>query len=162
MSSERDVYIYTDGSSLNAKNFGMQYEWWGGCGAVLLYKDKEKCISEPVYNGTNQCTEVYAVVLGLRALKRPCKVMVVTDSMYVINGATKWINGWISRGWVTTGGEPVKNKHEWQDLLQELGRHDVLFKWVKGHSDDKYNDLADELAVAASNKIKEEALSGNI
>lgn len=162
MSSERDVYIYTDGSSLNAKKYSLGYEWWGGSGAVLLYKGKELQLSEPRHNGTNQQTEIYAVTMALRKLKRKCKVMVLTDSKYVIKGCTEWVGGWSKRGWMTTQGGPVKNKELWQDLMHEVSKHDLLFKWVKGHSDDKYNDLADELAVAASNKIKEEALSGNI
>jgi ribonuclease HI len=158
----REVYIYTDGSSLNAKKYELGYDWWGGSGAVLLYKGHELRLSEPLHNGTNQQSEIYAVTMSLRALKRVSKVMVVTDSKYVIKGVTEWSYGWVRKGWVTTAGTPVKNKELWQDLLAECAKHDVLFKWVKGHSGDKYNDLADELAVAASTTIKEEALSGNI
>ena len=156
----KEVSIYTDGSSLDAKKYNLAYEWWGGSGAVLICGDLELELSEHRHNGTNQQTEVYAVIMALRKLKQRCKVMVYTDSMYVIKGATEWANGWIKRDWLTTQGAPVKNKDLWIDLLTETSKHDLMFQWVKGHSGDKYNDLADELAVRASTKLKNATLNG--
>lgn len=151
----KEVKIYTDGSSLSAKKFTNNFSWFGGCGGVILYNGRKLEVSEPLEDGTNQQSEIYAVTLTLKKLKERCKVTVYTDSMYVIKGATDWANGWIDRGWKTSTGEDVKNSDLWKELLTEANKHDLLFQWVKGHSGDEFNELADKLAVSASTKLKE-------
>jgi ribonuclease HI len=147
------VTIYSDGSAIKSKGGGFH----GGAGAVLIYNGKEKHLSIPVPNGTNNISELSASLFALQHLKEPCKVTVITDSQYVIKCMTEWITGWKKKGWKTQKGD-VKNKGLIQALDTECSRHDVSWKWVKGHNGDKYNTLADELAVKASTslRIKEE------
>lgn len=149
----KEVLIYSDGSSLKNKDGG----FYGGAGAVLICNGKEKHISHPIEGGTNNISELSAPLYALRCLKESCKVTIITDSQYVIKSMTEWIHGWKRKGWKTQKGE-VKNKSLIQSLDIECQKHSVDWKWVKGHSGDKYNELADELAVKASTSLKEKDL----
>jgi ribonuclease HI len=137
------VLIYTDGSCKG--NPGP-----GGWGVWLRSGEHEKELfgGEPVT--TNQRMELTAAVQALSALTRPCAVVLYTDSRYVMDGITKWINGWKRNGWLTTAKQPVKNADLWQALDAARARHDVEWRWVKGHSGDEGNERADALANAGA------------
>jgi ribonuclease HI len=95
---------------------------------------------------TNNRMEMMAVIQALETLKRPCRVEIFTDSVYVMKGITEWIEQWKKRQWKTAAKKPVKNVELWQRLEQAINRHDVAWTWVKGHSGVPENERADELA----------------
>ena len=97
-------------------------------------------------NTTNNRMELTAAIMALEALKRPCKVELHTDSKYGMQGITEWIRGWKARGWVTADKKPVKNADLWQRLDAARARHDVKWRWVKGHAGHELNERADSLA----------------
>ena len=136
-----EVQIYTDGACKG--NPGP-----GGWGAWLKSGTTEKEIFGGELNTTNNRMELEAVIEGLAALKRPCKVVLYLDSQYVRQGITEWIHGWKAKGWRTAAKQPVKNVELWQrldKLAQEAG-HQIEWRWVKGHSGDPGNERADALA----------------
>lgn len=134
------VELYTDGAC--SGNPGP-----GGWAAVLRYKGVDKAISGFVNETTNNRMEILCVVEGLKALKRPCCVTVYSDSAYVINAFNnRWIQSWQARGWKTAGREPVKNQDLWQELLEAMKLHQVTWVKVKGHADNEYNNVCDQLA----------------
>lgn len=133
------VEMYTDGACKG--NPGP-----GGWGVVLRYKGHEKQLCGGEQNTTNNRMELTAVIKGLRALKRASRVKVVTDSMYVKQGITQWIEGWKRNGWKTAARKPVKNAELWQELDAEVSKHELSWSWVKGHSGHPENELADQLA----------------
>ncbi|WP_018683601.1 ribonuclease HI [Actinokineospora enzanensis] len=136
------VEIYTDGAC--SPNPGP-----GGWGALLRYGGHERELSGgQATTTTNNRMELTAPIRALEALTRPSVVRLYTDSTYVRNGITKWIDGWRARGWVTATGDPVKNVDLWQRLTAAVTRHEVEWHWVKGHSGHPENDRADALAVA--------------
>ncbi|WP_295172073.1 ribonuclease HI, partial [uncultured Brevundimonas sp.] len=119
----------------------------GGWGAVLQAgggHEKELWGGEP--NTTNNRMELIAAIMALEALKRPCKVELHTDSKYVMQGITEWMRGWKARGWLTADKKPVKNADLWQRLDAARLRHDVKWRWVKGHAGHELNERADQLA----------------
>ena len=134
-----DVTIYTDGAC--SGNPGP-----GGWGAILIYGEHRKELNGGESNTTNNRMELTAAIEALNALKRPCKVDLYTDSVYVRDGITKWIHGWKRNGWRTADKKPVKNAELWQTLDQALGRHEIDWHWVKGHAGHPENERADELA----------------
>lgn len=140
----KDVVIYSDGACKG--NPGP-----GGWGVVLRYpaKNVEKNLKAAQPRTTNNRMELSGAIAGLKALKEPCNVMLYTDSKYVIKGIEEWIEKWVANNWRTGTNKPVKNKDLWEELWKQTRRHSVTFNWVKGHSGDKYNDLADELANSA-------------
>jgi ribonuclease HI len=144
-----EVQIYTDGACKG--NPGP-----GGWGAWLKSGTTEKELFGGELNTTNNRMELQAVIEGLRALKRPCKVVLYLDSQYVRMGITEWIRGWKAKGWRTSTKQPVKNVELWQELdkLVAEGGHQIEWRWVKGHSGDVGNERADMLA----NKGVERAL----
>jgi ribonuclease HI len=144
-----EVQIYTDGACKG--NPGP-----GGWGAWLKSGATEKELFGGELNTTNNRMELKAVIEGLRALKRPCKVVLYLDSQYVRMGITEWIRGWKAKGWRTSTKQPVKNVELWQELdkLVAEGGHQIEWRWVKGHSGDVGNERADMLA----NKGVERAL----
>jgi ribonuclease HI len=97
-------------------------------------------------NTTNNRMELSAAIEALNALKRPCKVDLYTDSVYVRDGITKWIHGWVRNGWRTAAKKPVKNAELWQALQEARKRHEIEWHWVKGHVGHPENERADELA----------------
>ena len=157
----KEIEIHTDGSSLgptkDMKAIGDTTKFGGG-GIVLLYKDTVKEVSNPYPNYTNNQAELCACVDALSLLKIPCKVDLFSDSEYVRKGITTWIHGWRKRNWKTQQGEDVKNKDLWLRLDHERNKHEVSFHWEKGHSDNKWNNVADRLAGEASLSLKEEYL----
>lgn len=136
------VIIYTDGAC--SKNPGV-----GGWGAVLLYGEVQKQISGKEEMTTNNRMELQAVIQALKILKRSCEVELYTDSKYVQQGISTWIHNWKKNGWRTADKKPIKNQDLWQELDEQSKRHQVNWKWVKGHSDNEYNNLADKLATEA-------------
>jgi ribonuclease HI len=135
----KEVEIFTDGAC--SGNPGP-----GGWGAILRYGDMERELSGGEDHTTNNRMELMAAISALEALKTPCKVMLHTDSNYLKDGITKWIKNWKRNGWRTASKDPVKNAELWQRLEAALGRHEIHWKWVKGHAGHTENERADELA----------------
>jgi ribonuclease HI len=121
----------------------------GGWGAILRFRNTEKEILGGDKETTNNRMELTAAAEALEALKRPCRVVLRTDSEYVKNGITRWHQGWVRKNWRTSTGDPVKNMDLWQKLLAAEKPHQVDWQWVKGHSGDPMNDRADTLATRA-------------
>ena len=118
----------------------------GGWGVVLIYKDNRKTLRGYSAETTNNRMELTAVIEGLRALNRSCRIEINTDSKYVMQGINEWIANWKRNGWKTAARKPVKNCDLWQQLDEAVAGHDVAWKWVKGHSGIEGNELADQLA----------------
>ena len=106
----------------------------------------EKTLHGGELQTTNNRMELLAVIQGLRALKRPCAVIIHTDSQYVMKGMTEWLANWKRRGWMTADKKPVKNAELWQLLDEQVQRHTVSWRWVRGHAGDPGNERADQLA----------------
>ena len=138
-SPQDKIIIYTDGAC--SGNPGK-----GGWGAILMFKEHEKKISGGLKETTNNQMEIRAVIEALKIIKKSSQIIIYTDSKYVMDGITKWINGWKKNGWRTADRKPVKNSELWQELDEEVAKHRIEWRWVKGHSGNKYNDIADELA----------------
>lgn len=141
------VDIFTDGAC--SGNPGP-----GGWGVLLRYGSHEKTLNGGEKEATNNRMELLAAIEGLAALNKPCNVVLTTDSVYVRNGITQWINNWQRNNWRTADKKPVKNKDLWLRLLEETQRHDVKWCWVKGHSGHPGNERADELARQGVEMIK--------
>lgn len=135
----KHVIIYSDGACRG--NPGP-----GGWGALLIYGQSERELWGGEAETTNNRMELSAAIHALNALKEPCEVTLYTDSQYVRQGITEWLANWKSRGWKTAAKKPVKNADLWQQLEQASQRHQVHWRWVKGHNGDKGNEKADELA----------------
>lgn len=133
------VVVYTDGACKG--NPGP-----GGWGVWMVSGQHEKEMWGGQTSTTNNRMELTAVIEALGVLKRPCEVVVYTDSEYVRKGITEWISGWKRRGWKTADNKPVKNADLWQALEAAAGRHRVDWRWVKGHAGDPGNERADALA----------------
>ncbi|NLE72671.1 MAG: ribonuclease HI [Actinomycetales bacterium] len=118
----------------------------GGWGAYLRFGDHERELCGGEERTTNNRMELTAVIEGLRALNRPCEVVLHVDSTYVMHGITRWLAGWQRNGWLTAAKQPVKNADLWRALDAELARHTVTWRWVKGHAGDPGNERADRLA----------------
>jgi ribonuclease HI len=125
----------------------------GGWGALLRSGDHEKHLSGAEPATTNNRMELTAAIEALRALKRPSTVSLTTDSQYVRQGITSWIDNWKRRGWKTANRKPVKNIDLWQALDLEAARHEVSWHWVKGHSGHPENELADQIANEAIDRL---------
>jgi len=135
--------IYTDGAC--SGNPGP-----GGWGAVILDQDdKQKNISGSEKNTTNNRMELLAAIMSLKKIKTNSEVVVFTDSTYVKNGITEWMKNWKKNGWKNSSKKPVKNKDLWEKLDKLCEANSVSWKWVKGHSTNEFNNLADELATKA-------------
>jgi len=138
----KEIEIFTDGACRG--NPGP-----GGWGALLRVKgrlDSEKPLHGGERNTTNNKMELRAAIEGLAALKEPCNVVLTTDSQYVRKGITEWIDGWKRKGWKTAAKKPVKNADLWRELDRLAQMHEVEWRWVKGHSGHRENEIADELA----------------
>lgn len=144
------VKIYTDGACKG--NPGP-----GGWGVVLVYNGNEKELSGCEAATTNNRMELQAVIEGLSALRRPCRVQLVTDSKYVMNGITRWMPDWKRKNWKTSANKDVKNKELWEKLDLISQDHDVEWLWVKGHNGHHGNERADRLASAAAERCAMEA-----
>ncbi|HLU19033.1 MAG TPA: ribonuclease HI [Pusillimonas sp.] len=137
--SSKTVEIWTDGACKG--NPG-----WGGWGALLRQGRHQKEIYGGEPDTTNNRMELLAVIKALEALKRPCDVIVHTDSQYVQKGMSEWLVNWKRRNWRTADKKPVKNADLWQELDELVGRHRVTWRWVRGHAGDPGNEAADRLA----------------
>ena len=145
-----EVTIYTDGAC--SGNPGP-----GGWASILMAGGVKKELSGGEKDTTNNRMELMAVIEGLRALKRPCKVDIYSDSAYVVNAFSQnWIGKWIKNGWKNSAKAEVANSDLWKELIDLTSKHDVVFHKVKGHADNEYNNRCDELAVAEWKKISEE------
>ena len=137
--SAPSVYLYTDGACKG--NPGP-----GGWGVLMRYGRHEKELFGGEAQTTNNRMELSAVIEGLAALTRPCRVVICTDSQYVKNGMEKWIHGWKRNGWKTAAKQPVKNAELWQRLNELAAQHQIEWQWVRGHTGHPENERADELA----------------
>ena len=144
---KKEITIFTDGAC--SGNPGK-----GGWGAVLIYKDNEKYLSGSENFTTNNRMELKATIEALKAIKKPSKIKLYTDSQYVKNGITNWIINWKNNDWKTANKKPVSNKELWVELDKNVNQHDVEWFWVKGHSNNRYNEIADKLAVGAMKEKK--------
>jgi ribonuclease HI len=145
--SETPVEIWTDGAC--SGNPGP-----GGWGAVLRKGTTVKELSGGEPLTTNNRMELMAAIKALEALNRSCSVELHTDSQYLRGGITAWIHSWKRKGWRTADGKPVKNQDLWERLDAEIARHDVTWKWVRGHAGNIDNERADELARAGMAPFK--------
>lgn len=139
MSALTHVEIFTDGACKG--NPGP-----GGWGAIIRSGSNEKELSGGEAMTTNNRMEMTAAIEALKALKRPCRVSLTTDSSYVRDGITKWIHGWQRNGWRTADRKPVKNADLWQALIEAAACHRVEWHWVRGHNGHPENERADVLA----------------
>ena len=141
-----EVEIWTDGGC--KPNPGP-----GGWAAILRYNGHERELSGGDPATTNTRMELTAAAQALEALRRPCKVVLHTDSEYVRNGISRWVHGWVRNGWKNAAKEPVANYELWQRLLAAAKPHAIEWRWVRGHSGDPMNERADVLATAARKAI---------
>jgi ribonuclease HI len=118
----------------------------GGYGSIMRYGGHIKELSGGTRDTTNNRMEMTAAIEALRQLKRPCKVIITTDSQYLVKGMTEWITGWQRKGWQNSKKEPVVNKDLWEQLLSLSKSHSVQWKWVKGHAGHAENERCDQLA----------------
>ncbi len=142
------VIIHTDGAC--SGNPGP-----GGWGAVLQYNNHLKKLKGGTKETTNNRMELTAAIKALNTLKHPCNVELHTDSKYVKDGLTKWIENWKKNGWKTANKKPVKNSELWQELDIAVKSHTISWHWVKGHAGNEMNELADQLANEGMEQFKD-------
>ena len=148
--TRKQVDIHTDGACLG--NPGP-----GGWGVLLHWRGVERELSGGEPDTTNNRMELMAAIAALESLREPCEVILHTDSQYVRQGILEWMSSWIRRGWKTAGGAPVKNRDLWERLHLAAARHQVDWRWVKGHAGDPGNERVDQLARVQALKFKEYA-----
>jgi ribonuclease HI len=141
------IEIFTDGAC--SGNPGP-----GGWGTILRQGAHEKELSGGETATTNNRMEMTAVIEGLKALKKPSAIIIHTDSRYVMDGAEKWLKGWKVKGWKTADKQPVKNEDLWRALDAQMARHQITWKWVRGHTGHVENERADALARGAIPGLK--------
>jgi ribonuclease HI len=141
------VTIYTDGGA--KPNPGGP----GGWGVLLIYGQHTKELSGGEVSSTNNRMELTAACEALEALKQPCEVTIYTDSQYLKNGITEWLKNWVKNGWRTSNKKPVINQDLWERLYEDTQRHDIQWKWMRGHAGNKFNEQVDQLATEAREKI---------
>lgn len=139
----KQVEIFTDGACKG--NPGP-----GGWGAILRMGKHEKELSGGEPDTTNNRMEMRAVIEGLNALIEPCEVALYTDSKYVVDGITKWVHGWKTRGWINASKKPVRNEDLWHELIAAELRHKVTWHWVRGHNGHAENERVDRIASDAA------------
>ena len=141
------VEIFTDGAC--SGNPGM-----GGYGVILRFREREKELSGCDPMTTNNRMELTAAIKGLEALKKPCRVKLVTDSNYVVQGMTSWIFHWVKKNWKNSQKQQVLNRDLWERLFDLSKLHDIQWIWVKGHNEHPENERCDELARLAIKRCK--------
>ena len=141
------VEIWTDGGC--KPNPGR-----GGWAVVLRYKGTEREMSGGEADTTNNRMELTAAAMALESLKRPCKVVLHTDSQYLKDGITRWHTGWVRKNWRTAGGDAVKNMDLWRRILDAAKPHDIDWRWVRGHNGDEMNERVDVMATAARDALR--------
>ncbi|MDX9814469.1 MAG: ribonuclease HI [Sulfurimonas sp.] len=140
------VTLFCDGSSLGNPGFG-------GWGSILRYNGVEKELSGAAANVTNNQMELQAVIEGLKALKEPCEVELVTDSQYVANSINTWLSGWVKKDF-----KGIKNKELWMEYLRVVKPHTIKATWVRGHDGHIENERCDKLARDAATKLQKEQI----
>ena len=143
----KTIDIFTDGACKG--NPGP-----GGWGAILRMGNHEKELSGGEADTTNNRMEMTAVIRALKALNEPCAVTIHTDSRYVIDGMTKWIEGWKRKGWLNASKQPVRNQDLWHDLIEAVLHHQIEWQWIKGHDGHPENERADQLASNAALSVR--------
>lgn len=143
----KKINLYSDGSSLG--NPGP-----GGWGTLLVYNGKEKELSGGKELTTNNQMELTGVIEGLKALKEPCEVHVISDSSYVVKAINEWLKNWVKNNWKTASKKPVKNIDLWQEYLKVSKIHKIEASWVKGHAGHEENERCDILARTQAEMIK--------
>jgi len=143
--SMKTVEIHTDGSCLG--NPGP-----GGWGALLRYRGHSRELSGGEPHSTNNRMEMMAAIMALEALSEPCVVVLHTDSQYLRQGITQWLPNWVRKHWKTASGAPVKNRDLWERLYAASQRHQIDWRWVKGHAGNVDNERVDTLASQAAHK----------
>ena len=121
----------------------------GGWAAIMRFGNTERELSGAEAATTNNRMELTAAAVALETLKRPCRVVVHTDSEYLRNGITRWHTGWVRKGWRNAAGDPVANMDLWRRILDAAKPHEIDWKWVRGHSGNPMNERADVLATEA-------------
>lgn len=144
------VEIYCDGAC--SGNPGV-----GGWGTILRFGTTEKELSGAEGMTTNNRMELTAAIKGLEALTRPCRVVVTTDSQYLVKGMTEWLPGWVRKGWVNSKKEPVVNRDLWERLMELTARHQVQWAWIRGHNGHLENERCDALARGAIDEFRRQA-----
>jgi len=142
------VEMFTDGACLG--NPGP-----GGWAALLRQGQNEREVCGGDAQTTNNRMELMAAIGGLESLRKPCEVVLTTDSQYVMKGVQEWMPRWIAKGWRTAGGDPVKNKDLWERLNAAIASHTVRWKWVKGHAGHVENERVDVLARNAAERARD-------
>lgn len=143
-----EVTIYSDGGA--EPNPGV-----GGWGAVLLVGGTvKKQMKGGAEDTTNNRMELTGAISGIEAAPQDAKIHVITDSTYVKNGITKWVDGWMQRGWRLKSGDPVQNSDLWQQLVALTSTREVTWAWTKGHAGNRYNEMADQLATAGRKELQ--------
>ncbi len=140
------IEIFTDGACRGNPGPGA----WA---ALLRFQGKEKTLSGIETSTTNNRMELMAAIQALIAVKKPCRIILSTDSQYVQKGITEWLPQWKRRAWLTANKKPVKNSDLWKTLALQAERHQISWEWVKGHSGHPENDRVDQLANAALDKL---------
>ena len=141
------VTIHTDGACRGNPGHG-------AFAAILESNGKEREITGVELDTTNNRMELLAAIVALESLRRRCRVTLYTDSSYLQRGVTEWLDGWIRRGWKTSGRNPVKNRDLWERLDAISGKHDISWRWVRGHAGHAGNERADELANIALDELE--------
>lgn len=150
---EKDyVEIFADGAC--SGNPGV-----GGYGAILKYGRKKKEISGCERLTTNNRMELTAVIKALESLKKPCRIRVVTDSNYVVQGMNSWISKWVRSGWKNSQKQEVANKDLWEKLLKLSSQHEITWEWIKGHNSNIENERCDKLARLAIKRCKKDTFN---
>ena len=126
----------------------------GGYGAILRYSGHEKELSGGERETTNNRMELGGAIAALESLKRPCRVVLTTDSQYLVKGMTEWLAGWVKKGWINSRKEPVLNRDLWERLLALANVHSIEWVWVRGHDGHPENERCDELARLALENYK--------
>ena len=152
MATEDHIEIFTDGACKG--NPGP-----GGWGAILRSGPHEKELWGGEKDTTNNRMELTAAIMALETLREPCVVVLHTDSQYVRQGITEWMPAWVRRGWKTSGGDPVKNRDLWERLHTAASRHQVDWRWVKGHNGDPDNERVDAIARRAAQQVRDAAVN---
>ncbi|MFT5781651.1 MAG: ribonuclease HI [Pseudomonas sp.] len=147
MNTSEHIEIFTDGACKG--NPGP-----GGWGALLIFKGVEKELWGGEKLTTNNRMELMAAICALAELKRECQVRLVTDSQYVMQGIQEWMPNWKKRGWKTAAKQPVKNVDLWQQLDEQVQRHQITWQWVRGHTGHPGNERADQLANRGVDELK--------
>jgi ribonuclease HI len=145
--NDKVLYIYTDGACLG--NPGP-----GGWGAILVWQGQEKELAGGAADTTNNRMELMATIRALEAVSRQVPIILVSDSVYVRDGITKWIHGWRKNGWKNANKKPVANQDLWQELDTLSQPFDITWEWVKGHSGHPMNERCDQLARAEAEHIR--------